>query len=184
MSEQAQTEAHPRNFQAILDWCEAYRPDLRPVILAEKDNNGFILLMTVGFEAGRHFQKDNPDYPMDQAHVYLADNDPLRQSQSQAEPTESGPLSMLAVRVAEKVMNMQTGEEIRGRLNAMLFQSPKGPASLKEIIVLAVDSEVVHLTQTLEMVRDALERSKQAHPQSLNVVMARINATLNDVLKI
>jgi len=39
---------------------------LRPVIWAERNNNGFILLMTIGFEAGRRFQKDHPDYPMDQ----------------------------------------------------------------------------------------------------------------------
>lgn len=59
--------------QAILDWCEVHRPDLRPVVEAEKNNDGFILLMTIGFEAGRQFQKDHPDFPMGQPHLYLSE---------------------------------------------------------------------------------------------------------------
>lgn len=61
----------PKNLQAILDWCAEHRPDLRPVVEAEKNNDGFILLMTVGFEAGRVFQAKNPDFPLNQAHLYL-----------------------------------------------------------------------------------------------------------------
>ena len=64
-------EVIPLNLKAILDWCDKFRPDLRPIVWAERGNDGFILLMTVGFEAGRHFQKDRPDYPLDQAHLYL-----------------------------------------------------------------------------------------------------------------
>lgn len=56
-------EKYPKNFQAILDWCQENRPDLKPVVEAERNNDGFILLMTVGFEAGRRFQFQNPGFP-------------------------------------------------------------------------------------------------------------------------
>lgn len=65
----SETEQVPANFKAILDWCEVNRPDLYPVVMAEKNNDGFILLMTVGFESGRLFQKHNPDYPFDQGYA-------------------------------------------------------------------------------------------------------------------
>jgi hypothetical protein len=69
-------EKHPLNFQAILDWCEKHRPDLYPVVLAEKNNDGFILLMTVGFESGRQFQHTHPEFPLDQPHLYLESGAP------------------------------------------------------------------------------------------------------------
>jgi hypothetical protein len=67
MSENPQPQTEevvPLNLKAILDWCEEFRPDLRPIIWAERANNGFILLATTGFEAGSKFQKDHPDFPM------------------------------------------------------------------------------------------------------------------------
>ena len=66
----------PKNLQAVIDWCKEHRPDLVSVVEAERNNTGFILLMTVGFESGRHFQAKNPDFPLDQPHLYLVD-DPL-----------------------------------------------------------------------------------------------------------
>jgi hypothetical protein len=68
-----ETEKQPKNLQAILDWCEVNRPDLRPVVWAERNNAGFILLMTVGFEAGRQFQHDNSTFPLNSPHLYLDD---------------------------------------------------------------------------------------------------------------
>jgi len=68
-SQTEKTEAQPANFKAILDWCEVNRPDLYPVVMAERNNDGFILLMTVGFEAGRTFQKNNPEYPFNQGYA-------------------------------------------------------------------------------------------------------------------
>ena len=65
------TTKTPKNLQAVLDWCETHRPDLKPVIEAERNNDGFILLMTVGFEAGRQFQASNPTFPLNQPHLYL-----------------------------------------------------------------------------------------------------------------
>lgn len=64
-------EVIPLNLKAILDWCEKFRPDLRPIIWAERKNDGFILLMTVGFEAGRRFQKERPDFPLEASNLYL-----------------------------------------------------------------------------------------------------------------
>lgn len=60
---------NPKNLQAILDWCQKNRPDLHAVVEAEKNNDGFILLMTVGFEAGRQFQIDNPNHPIGSSYV-------------------------------------------------------------------------------------------------------------------
>lgn len=56
-------EIVPLNLLAVLDWCQELRPDLRPVVWAERNNNAFILLLTTGFEAGRHFQHGHPDFP-------------------------------------------------------------------------------------------------------------------------
>lgn len=64
-------EVVPLNLKAILDWCERFRPDLRPVVWAERNNGGFVMMMTMGFEAGRHFQKDNPDFSMEASNLYL-----------------------------------------------------------------------------------------------------------------
>jgi hypothetical protein len=65
---------YPANFQAILDWCDLHRPDLRSTIEASYSNNGIILLLTTGFEAGRKFQHANPDWPLNQPHIYLAEH--------------------------------------------------------------------------------------------------------------
>lgn len=77
------TEQIPHNLKAILDWCEVNRPDLRPVVWAERNNDGFILLMTVGFEAGRTFQKESPDYPLNVGYAPVDVN----------KPTEPPPIS-------------------------------------------------------------------------------------------
>lgn len=62
---------HPKNLQAIIEWCKAHRPDLVPTIESGINNNGVILLLTVGFESGRQFQHDNPAVPLNQPHLYL-----------------------------------------------------------------------------------------------------------------
>lgn len=64
-------EIVPLNLKSILDWCDKYRPDLKPVIWSERNNNGFILLVTVGFEAGRRFQHERPDFPLEASNLYL-----------------------------------------------------------------------------------------------------------------
>ncbi len=64
-------EVVPLNLAAILQWCDKYRPDLKAVIWAERGNNAFILLMTVGFEAGRRFQHERPDFPLEASNLYL-----------------------------------------------------------------------------------------------------------------
>jgi hypothetical protein len=70
MDEQEQTskpqveEVVPLNIKAILDWCDEFRPELRPVVWDQRNNSGFILMMTIGFEAGRRFQKERPEFPI------------------------------------------------------------------------------------------------------------------------
>jgi len=61
----------PKNFQAILDWCEVHRPDIRPMIESNRNVDAFVLLLTVGFESGRQFQHDNPNLPLNQTQLYL-----------------------------------------------------------------------------------------------------------------
>lgn len=51
----------PKNAQAIRDWVMANRKDLAPTIDTLLKNDGFILMTTIGFEAGRKFQSENPD---------------------------------------------------------------------------------------------------------------------------
>ena len=65
------TTKTPKNLQAVLDWCNTHCPDLKPVVEAERNNDGFILLMTLGFEAGRQFQASNPAFPLNQPQLYL-----------------------------------------------------------------------------------------------------------------
>jgi|SRR5208283_5056562 len=64
-------EIVPLNLAAIMAWCDKYRPDLKPVIWAERNKDYFIAMMAIGFEAGRHFQKDRPDFPMEASNLYL-----------------------------------------------------------------------------------------------------------------
>ncbi|MBU1179990.1 hypothetical protein KJ885_03530 [Patescibacteria group bacterium] len=59
-----------KNFDAIKKWVEKNRPDLMqqlsPIFdgtAQRKTTDAFILLLSVGFEAGRQFQIDNPDAP-------------------------------------------------------------------------------------------------------------------------
>lgn len=61
---------NPKNLQAILDWCAQHRPDLGAVVEAEKNNDAFIMLLTVGFEAGRQFQHDHPTEALYPQHSY------------------------------------------------------------------------------------------------------------------
>ena len=61
----------PKNLQAILDWCRMHRPDLVSTIEASRNNDAFMLLLTIGFESGRKFQHDNPAMPLDNPNSYL-----------------------------------------------------------------------------------------------------------------
>jgi hypothetical protein len=56
--------ANPKNVQAVLDWVGTNRPDCLVSVKKMVDNDGFWLLMAFGFEAGREFQKENPEAPM------------------------------------------------------------------------------------------------------------------------
>ncbi len=61
----------PKNFQAIVDWVKEHRPDLLTFVPQIQNNNVAILMLTVGFEAGRQFQDENPGFPLNQPHLYL-----------------------------------------------------------------------------------------------------------------
>ena len=57
-----------KNIQAILDWVRGNRPDLttqiEAIVAAEargaKTGRAAVFLLTIGFEAGRKFQRENP----------------------------------------------------------------------------------------------------------------------------
>lgn len=52
-------EKLPANAQAIKDWVIANRTDIAPDIEDYLKQDFFILVVTIGFEAGRKFQFDN-----------------------------------------------------------------------------------------------------------------------------
>ena len=65
--------AQATNMQAILDWVAVNRPDLTGLfkqLLSAKvqdtspEAQRAVLLMAIGFEAGRQFQNDNPTTPL------------------------------------------------------------------------------------------------------------------------
>lgn len=58
------------NVQAILDWCAQHRPDLGAVVEAEKANPAFVMLLEIGFEAGRQFQHAHPTEALYPTHSY------------------------------------------------------------------------------------------------------------------
>jgi hypothetical protein len=62
---------NPKNIQAIIDWVTEHRPDLVNYFPLVQSNDAMILLLSVGFEAGRQFQKNNPEFPLDQPTLYL-----------------------------------------------------------------------------------------------------------------
>lgn len=61
----------PKNYAAIIDWCREHRPDLVSVINSARNNDAFVLLLTIGFESGRTFQHKNPDFPLNDPSQYL-----------------------------------------------------------------------------------------------------------------
>lgn len=61
----------PKNFEAIVEWVKTHRPDLVQFVPQIQNNNIAILMLTTGFEAGRQFQHDNPEFPLNQPHLYL-----------------------------------------------------------------------------------------------------------------
>ena len=63
---------NPKNLQAIGDWVRKHRPDLAGYLPMAETNDAMLLLLTVGFEAGRQFQHDNPTMPLNEAHLYLS----------------------------------------------------------------------------------------------------------------
>lgn len=63
---------NPKNLQAIGDWVRKNRPDLVQHLPLAETNDAMLLLLTVGFEAGRQFQHDNPSMPLDRADFYLS----------------------------------------------------------------------------------------------------------------
>jgi hypothetical protein len=50
-----------KNLEAIRRWVRENRPDLTQHFSKLEDNDGFILVMTTCFEAGRLFQSELPD---------------------------------------------------------------------------------------------------------------------------
>lgn len=61
-----------RRTQSILDWCKKNRPDLEYHVVPQgrQTDDAFQLLLSVGFEAGRKFQADNPKTELDNPNVY------------------------------------------------------------------------------------------------------------------
>lgn len=70
----------PRNIQAILDWTREHRPDVFAKIKSAFDGDGptghpgvsdtFMALLGIGFEAGRTFQSQFSNWPLNQPHLY------------------------------------------------------------------------------------------------------------------
>lgn len=50
----------PKNLEAIRKWTKENRPDIYPHFDTYITQNAFILLLSIGFEAGRQFQNENP----------------------------------------------------------------------------------------------------------------------------
>ena len=65
-----ETTKNKRNMQAILDWCAQHRPELGAVVEAEKDKSGFVMILEIGFEAGRQFQHTYPTEALYPTHSY------------------------------------------------------------------------------------------------------------------
>ncbi len=65
-----ETTKNKRNIQAVLDWCKQHREDLGAVVEAEKENPAFVMLLELGFEAGRQFQNANPTEALYPTHSY------------------------------------------------------------------------------------------------------------------
>jgi hypothetical protein len=64
-----------QNFQAILDWVKEHRPDILDNVQTIIDKSSDVtaascFLMTVGFEAGRQFQHENPDMEINNPGLY------------------------------------------------------------------------------------------------------------------
>ena len=60
----------PKNIDVIQGWVNEHRPDLKVHLdsvlqgpAVSKSEEATLLLLNVGFEAGRLFQKSNPDAP-------------------------------------------------------------------------------------------------------------------------
>lgn len=58
----------PKNVQAVLDWVDAHRPDCSETFhrmfstnLPGSSIEGMICMVLIGFEAGRVFEKANPN---------------------------------------------------------------------------------------------------------------------------
>lgn len=58
----------------ILKWCKKYRPDIIQYLTPQGNptaDAAFALLLSVGFEAGRQFQANNPKTELNNPNVYL-----------------------------------------------------------------------------------------------------------------
>lgn len=61
----------PKNLIAIREWILKNRPDMAGQIDLLLKTDAAILLLGVGFEAGRQFQKENPDLRLNSPSVYI-----------------------------------------------------------------------------------------------------------------
>ena len=61
----------PKNVAALRKWVNTNRPDIAPMFDRYIKEDAFILLMTIGFEAGRMFQAENPDMALNQPILYM-----------------------------------------------------------------------------------------------------------------
>lgn len=58
--------------EAIAKWLSENRPELMKFLPDVEKNDVALMLLTVGFEAGRQFQKENPEFPLNSPHLYLS----------------------------------------------------------------------------------------------------------------
>lgn len=63
-------DKEPLNLAAIRKWVNTNRPDLLPQFNYLVSMDAGILLMTIGFEAGRQFQVENPKLPLNEPMYY------------------------------------------------------------------------------------------------------------------
>lgn len=60
----------PLNLVAIRKWVNTNRPDLSYQLDGIAQADALILLMTIGFEAGRQFQVEHPNIPLNEPMYY------------------------------------------------------------------------------------------------------------------
>jgi hypothetical protein len=64
-----ETRSGNKRDQAILDWCKKHRPDIVPKMEILLIQEATLFLISVAFEAGRHFQAET-GFELDNPNLY------------------------------------------------------------------------------------------------------------------